>query len=105
MIYGGQTDEFDYHYFGFTESLLMNLLRGDLRTSYAENIGAYYKFCNVSRVQHFGMPWIDTSTARIDGYDISLNVVANVCSEDKPRSDSDTISIQHNAPPYIDPFL
>lgn len=62
MIYGGQSDEWDFHYFGWTEELLSMYLR---------SVG----FSTIERVESFNL-FNDYSEYRPYGEPISLNVRA-----------------------------
>jgi predicted SAM-dependent methyltransferase len=62
MIFGGQTDEFDFHYFGWNELFLTEFL-------------AEANFSSARRVQSFGL-FDDSSDYKPFGYPISLNMVA-----------------------------
>ncbi len=62
MIFGGQTDKYDFHYFGWNISFLKGYL-----------IGAGFK--NVKRVKNFEL-FKDTSEYAPYGQPISLNVIA-----------------------------
>jgi predicted SAM-dependent methyltransferase len=62
MIYGGQSDMYDFHYFGFTFELFTAML------------GAYH-FGQFQRVASFGL-FKDTSEFRFGNYPVSLNVNA-----------------------------
>lgn len=62
MIYGGHLDRYDYHAVGLNEEFLGEFL---------ELAG----FTNIQRVQEFGL-FEDTSSMRLAGEPISLNVVA-----------------------------
>jgi predicted SAM-dependent methyltransferase len=62
MIYGGQTDKYDYHYSGFWPDSLYDLLK---------NAG----FASYEKVDFFNI-FNDTSSLQIQGVRISLNVVA-----------------------------
>jgi len=62
MMFGGQIDEFDYHYFGWNELFL---------TEFLSSVG----FRDIQRVQSFGL-FNDTSEHRPYGFPISLNVTA-----------------------------
>ena len=62
MIFGGQIDEFDFHYFGWNMPLLE----------------AFFKeagFKKFERVKSFSL-FNDTSEFSFDGIPISLNVIA-----------------------------
>ena len=61
MIYGGQIDEYDYHYTGFTFEILC---------AFAKQAG----FKKITRVDEFGL-FDDTSSHAPFGIPISLNVV------------------------------
>ena len=62
MIFGGQTDEYDFHYFGYNFELLRGLLK---------NVG----FRNVEKVKTFSL-FNDTSDYAPYGEPISLNLIA-----------------------------
>ena len=62
MIFGGQVDEFDYHYFGWNYEFLNDYL-------------IQAKFSEIKRVQSFGL-FDDTSDFKPYGFPISLNVIA-----------------------------
>ena len=62
MIFGGQTDEYDFHYFGYNFDLLSNLLKKN-------------GFKDVERVQKFSI-FDDTSNYAPYGELISLNLIA-----------------------------
>jgi predicted SAM-dependent methyltransferase len=62
MAFGGQMDEFDYHYVGLSYEIL---------TRYLLNAG----FSRVERVKSFGL-FDDSSLIDYRGEPISLNVVA-----------------------------
>ena len=63
MIFGGQIDEYDFHYFGWDFELLSGLLR---------NVG----FDEIEKVEKFSIFTHDTSNEDIDGELISLNLIA-----------------------------
>ena len=63
MIFGGQIDEYDFHYFGWDFELLSSLLK---------NVG----FEEIEKVSKFSIFTHDTSNADIDGELISLNLIA-----------------------------
>tara|TARA_X000001036_G_scaffold356690_1_gene338787 strand:+ start:72 stop:581 length:510 start_codon:yes stop_codon:yes gene_type:complete len=62
MIFGGQTDEYDFHYFGYNFDLLSNLLKKS-------------GFKDVKKVQKFSI-FDDTSNYAPYGEHISLNLIA-----------------------------
>ena len=62
MVYGSQTDRYDYHKFGFE----FEMLRGLLGTA---------GFCSVARTESFGL-FNDCSEIQFEGKRISLNVIA-----------------------------
>ncbi len=62
MMFGGQTDQFDFHYIGLTAEILMDYLGA-----------ANFKFCK--RVDDFGL-FNDTSSYKPYGVPISLNLIA-----------------------------
>jgi predicted SAM-dependent methyltransferase len=87
MIYGGQTDRYDFHLYGYNE----------------ESLAIYLKeagFCNIQRVGNFNL-FMDTSTLIKYGYNISLNMVASVCPE--AGKEHDGFAIQHSADVYVKP--
>ncbi len=61
MIYGGQTDKYDYHYVGFWRDSLYDVLKNAGFTSY-------------EKVDFFNI-FNDTSSLQVHGMPISLNVV------------------------------
>tara|TARA_B100000674_G_C37384166_1_gene708834 strand:- start:29 stop:541 length:513 start_codon:yes stop_codon:yes gene_type:complete len=63
MIFGGQIDEYDFHYFGWDFELLSGLLK---------NVG----FKEIEKVEKFSIFTHDTSNEDIDGELISLNLIA-----------------------------
>ena len=63
MIFGGQIDEYDFHYFGWDLELLSGLLK---------NVG----FEEIEKVDKFSIFTHDTSNEDIDGELISLNLIA-----------------------------
>ena len=63
MIFGGQIDEYDFHYFGWDFELLSGLLK---------NVG----FEEIEKVERFSIFTHDTSNEDIDGELISLNLIA-----------------------------
>jgi len=62
MMFGGQTDEYDFHYFGYNFDLLNNLLKKN-------------GFKDVKRVEKFSI-FNDTSDYAPYGEPISLNLIA-----------------------------
>ena len=62
MIFGGQVDEYDYHYFGWNFQFLNDYLKEA-------------NFSKVERVHSFGL-FNDTSDHKPYGFPISLNVIA-----------------------------
>lgn len=83
MIYGAQTDEFDFHHMGFDEATLPTLLAG-------------HNFCSLERVSNFNIIQ-DTSSMSYHGRDISLNIVARKCGHSQGYSFDDPSS------PYVPP--
>ncbi|MGA2552807.1 MAG: methyltransferase domain-containing protein [Burkholderiaceae bacterium] len=63
MMFGGQIDRHDYHYFGWTQQFMEHFLR---------DAG----FTRMERVETFGL-FEDTSNYRPFGVPISLNVIAS----------------------------
>lgn len=84
MMYGGQTDVFDYHLIGFDESILTSVLR---------DAG----FCDIQRVGNFNL-FSDASSVVYEGYAVSLNLVATRCITNKEQYDG--FQIGHNADKY-----
>ena len=62
MMFGGQTDKYDFHYFGWN----MFFLKGYLMSA---------GFKNIERVKTFSL-FKDTSDFEANGEPISLNVIA-----------------------------
>tara|TARA_B100000787_G_scaffold45070_1_gene32236 strand:+ start:184 stop:693 length:510 start_codon:yes stop_codon:yes gene_type:complete len=62
IIFGGQTDEHDYHYFGWNFELLNDSLK---------EAG----FSKIERVSNFNL-FNDTSNHKVYGFPISLNIIA-----------------------------
>jgi predicted SAM-dependent methyltransferase len=62
MMFGGQVDNYDFHYFGWNQLFLFDFLR---------KAG----FSDVNRVKSFGL-FNDTSDYKPYGFAISLNVIA-----------------------------
>ena len=62
MMYGGQVDDYDFHYFGWNFEFLNSYLMGA-------------NFSKVERVNSFGL-FEDTSNYKPYGFPISLNVIA-----------------------------
>ena len=85
VIYGAQSDEYDYHYVGFDWSLLSIFL--------SQN-----GFCNIERVGSFNL-FSDSSEIVLFNKSISLNVAARKCSESEEHQGD--FSINHNADPYV----
>ena len=86
MIYGAQSDKYDYHKVGFDESLLTHFLHQN-------------GFCHIERTGNFNL-FNDTSNMQVDGIPISLNIAANKCMA-SGKSPSDGFSVQHQADQYI----
>lgn len=62
MIFGGQIDEYDFHYFGWN----FEFLRDYLKTA---------GFSDLKKVNSFGL-FDDTSNFKVFGFPISLNLIA-----------------------------
>jgi predicted SAM-dependent methyltransferase len=62
IIFGGQTDEHDYHYFGWNFELLNDFLK---------EAG----FSKIEKVSNFNL-FKDTSNLKVYGFPISLNIIA-----------------------------
>lgn len=69
MIFGGHTDNFDYHYVGFNEKILTNFLT---QTGFSEII----------RVDGFNL-FKDSSTMTFKGKPVSLNIIAKKAITEK----------------------
>ena len=82
MIYGAQTDEFDFHYMGFDDATLPTLL-------------AVHGFCDLKRVGNFNL-FSDTSSMKYHGYDISLNIFARKCG-----GDSGSHIVEDRSSPFV----
>jgi predicted SAM-dependent methyltransferase len=67
MVFGAQTDDYDFHYAGYDLELLSSFLRSA-------------GFCEIEKVDTFGL-FSDTSTISFRGYNISLNVMAKACNK------------------------
>ena len=81
VIFGAQSDEFDYHKVGFDYRVLRTLLYQN-------------GFCGVERVGSFNL-FNDSSEIIMFGRRISLNVAAKKCKHRR-----DAFEIDHNASPY-----
>ena len=86
MMYGGQTDEYDYHLIGFDETML---------TMFLSNAG----FCEIERVGNFNIGIQDASSQVTEGYAISLNMVARPCLS-KTKGSAGGFKISHQASPF-----
>jgi predicted SAM-dependent methyltransferase len=62
MMFGGQIDDYDFHFFGWNQVFLFDFL-------------GQAGFCDASRVESFGL-FNDTSDYKPYGFPISLNVIA-----------------------------
>ena len=62
IIYGGQTDQYDFHYFGWNVDFMNTFL-------------AQAGFLDLKRVESFGL-FDDTSDYKPYGFPISLNIIA-----------------------------
>ena len=62
MMFGGQIDDYDFHYFGWNFEFLNDYLMSS-------------NFSKVERVNSFGL-FEDTSNYKPYGFPISLNVIA-----------------------------
>tara|TARA_Y100000996_G_scaffold400923_1_gene371362 strand:- start:341 stop:850 length:510 start_codon:yes stop_codon:yes gene_type:complete len=62
MIFGGQVDQYDFHYYGYSF---------DIIEDYLKSAG----FTDIEKVQSFGL-YNDTSEFKPYGFPISLNVIA-----------------------------
>ena len=62
MVFGGQEDKHDFHYFGYNFEILEDFLKST-------------GFSKIEKVKSFGL-FEDTSEFKPDGFPISLNVVA-----------------------------
>lgn len=87
MIYGGQTDRYDFHLYGYNEESL---------TLFLKEAG----YCKMQRVGNFNL-FGDTSALVKYGYNISLNMVASVCRQ--AGENDDGFYIEHSADKYVKP--
>ena len=62
MVFGGQDDQYDYHYYGYNFEVLEDYLKSN-------------GFTDIKKVESFGL-FEDTSEFKPFGFPISLNVVA-----------------------------
>ena len=62
MMFDGQVDEYDFHYFGWNQPFL---------TSYLADLG----FENIERLDSFGL-FNNTSDYKLYGFPISVNMIA-----------------------------
>lgn len=81
VIYGAQSDEFDYHKVGFDFGVLRALLHQN-------------GYCDIERVGSFNL-FNDSSEIAMFGRKISLNVAAKKC-----KLQPDAFNIDHSASPY-----
>lgn len=88
MIYGAQSDEYDYHKVGFDESILTTFLR-------------QAGFCGIERTGSFNL-FNDTSETAVKGVPISLNVAAYKCKSPAVAA-QDGFRVNHQADPYVPP--
>ena len=86
MIYGAQSDEYDYHKVGFDEMILTVFLR-------------QAGFCRIERTGSFNL-FNDTSEIRVSGIPISLNMASYKC-ETLGAPPQEGFSIEHQADPYV----
>ena len=94
MMYGAQSDQFDYHKVGFDEHTLR---------FFVEEAG----FCNFKRVGAFNIH-NDTSLLEYKGKTISLNVAAHKCyTAEEQRlvreAGATDFMVEHGADPYVPP--
>jgi hypothetical protein len=94
VLFGGQQNPLDYHYFGYSEDILSFFLK-------------QFGFCQIKRVGPFNMGFhdqngifADSSDIVFRGYLLSLNIVARVCPDSKPLVAYDQFDISDNAVPY-----
>lgn len=85
MIYGAQSDEFDFHHMGFDVVTLSTVL-------------AAHNFCGIKRVGNFNIMQ-DTSSMKYHGHDISLNIVARKCGREETPP-----LVQDQSTPYLSHF-
>jgi predicted SAM-dependent methyltransferase len=102
VIYGAQSDEYDYHKVGFDESILTNFLKypfqptshdadedtgtdTDTMEQRLHNAGA--GFCSITRVKSFGL-FQDSSEISLFGTRISLNLASKKCKVNIPSDSS-----------------
>ncbi|KAJ1438335.1 glycosyl transferase family 41-domain-containing protein [Ochromonadaceae sp. CCMP2298] len=92
MVYGAQSDSFDYHMVGFNFNLLEHFLK-------------QAGFCHIQRVRSFNLPFGDSSDLTYAGYFISLNVAAKVCADGggaggRGGKVDDGFNVEHSGTPY-----
>jgi len=91
VIYGGQTDEYDYHKVGFDEPLLSHFIQFPFqptKNEHATGLSAEFRkedvatpaFCDITRVHSFQL-FDDSSEITMFGKRISLNLAAKKCIE------------------------
>ena len=83
MIYGAQSDEFDFHYIGFDDMTLPAIL-------HAQN------YCDMQRVGNFNIIQ-DTSSMVHHGRAISLNIVSRKCG----YTNQDELLVEDMSSPYV----
>eukprot|EP00606_Chrysophyceae_sp_TOSAG23-5_P000023 GSChrysophyteH2.ASY1.ANO1.447.1 assembled CDS len=100
VIYGAQTDEYDYHKVGFSQDILQyfleNPFQGEEHKDKASNRRA---FCNVDRVDSFQL-FADSSEIEMQGHKISLNLAASRCVLDTDTPEEKSFKIEMNSIPY-----
>jgi protein O-GlcNAc transferase len=84
MIYGAQSDEYDFHHMGFDDETLPTLL-------------SMHNFCDIDRVGNFNIIQ-DTSAMVYHGRKISLNLVARKCG-----AATDAVRVEDRSSPYVSP--
>jgi hypothetical protein len=100
VIYGAQTDEYDYHKVGFSQDILQyfleNPFQGEEHKDKASNGRA---FCNIDRVDSFQL-FADSSEIEMQGHKISLNLAASRCVLDTDTPEEKSFKIEMNSIPY-----
>jgi len=111
VIYGAQTDEYDYHKVGFDQSLLSSFISFPFQLGSEENavdVAVKYRreslqapaFCNITRVQSFQL-FDDSSEMSMFGHRISLNLAAKKCHEPSDTAVERAFQIETSAIPYV----
>ncbi len=108
VIYGAQTDKYDFHHNGFDEAMLTYFLQflfletneQQAQRPAAQPTQVLQAFCDIERVNSFNL-FSDSSEIVMHGKKISLNLAARRCptAQDTPQERS--FRIEMNATPYV----